>query len=85
MAAGLAVAAYLFAVAGIALSYRAQGNAPMTAAALGLCSIVTVVSSLVYGGFSFSEKEKNYLLAKISLVAAGLLAFFWAVVIAASL
>lgn len=81
VSAGLAVFAYLAATAAIVLSYHAQGNAPLSAAAFGFCSILTSVSSVVYGIFSFFEKEKNYLLAKICLVAAGIVAFFWLVVI----
>ena len=81
VSAGLAVFAYLAAAAAIGLSYHAQGNAPLSAAAFGFCSILTSVSSVVYGIFSFFEKEKNYLLAKICLVAAGIVAFFWLVVI----
>lgn len=81
VSAGFAVASYLLAVAAIVLSYFAQGNAPLTAAAFGFCSILTSVSSGVYGIFSFFEKEKNYLLAKICLVAVGIVVFFWLVVI----
>ena len=82
IAAGLAAAALLFAAASIGLSYYAQGNAPLNAAALGLCSILTAVSSIVYGIFSFFEKDKNYVLAKISLAAAGILVFAWIVILA---
>lgn len=85
VAAGLTAAAYFFAAVGIGLSYQAQGNAPLVASALALCSILTSISSLAYGAFSFFEKEKNYLLAKICLVAAGILVFFWLVIIVAAL
>ncbi len=78
------MAAYVFGIAAVALSYQSVGDAPLTAAALGLCSIVTVVSSIVYGIFSFFEKEKNYLLAKICLVFAGVAVCFWLVVIVAA-
>ena len=59
-----------------------QGNAPLTAAALGFSSILTAVSAIAYGVFSFFEKEKNYLLAKISLTAAGVMVFIWLIIIA---
>ena len=52
-------------------------KASFVAAGLGFCSIITSVSSFAYGIFSFFEKEKNYLLAKISLVAAGVLILIW--------
>lgn len=84
IAVGLIVAAYIFGFAAVMLSYQSQGDAPMTAAALGLCSIVTTVSAIVYGVFSFFEKEKNYLLAKVCLVFAGIAVCFWLVVIVAA-
>ena len=46
-----------------------------------LCSILTAASSLVYGIFSFLEREKNYILAKASLIAAGILVVLWLAVI----
>ena len=58
-----------------------QGNAPLAAAALGFCSIITAVSSVVYGIFAMMEKEKNYILAKICLAAAGILLLVWALMI----
>lgn len=85
VAAGLTVAAYIFAAAAVMLSYQAQGDAPLAAAALGLCSILTSISSIVYGIFSFFEKEKNYLLARICLAAAGIVVFCWLVIIVAAL
>ncbi len=83
IAAGLAAAGYIFGVLAVYLSYRNQGDAPLNAAALALCSIVTILSAVAYGVFSFFEKEKNYTLAKISLVLAGIAVCFWLVVIAA--
>ena len=80
VAAGL-VAALLFYAAAIGLSYHTQGNAPLAAAALGFCSIITAVSSVVYGIFAMMEKEKNYILAKICLAAAGILLLVWALMI----
>ena len=74
-------AALLFYAAAIGLSYHTQGNAPLAAAALGFCSIIIAVSSVVYGVFAMMEKEKNYLLAKISLAAAGILLLVWALMI----
>ena len=85
VSAGLAAAAYIFGAAAIGLSYQAQGNAPLTAAALCFCSILTSISSIVYGVFSFFEQEKNYLLAKICLGASGITLFFWLLVTAVAL
>lgn len=81
---GLIVAAYVFGTVAVALAYQSMGDAPMTAATLGLCSIVTTISSVVYGIFSFFEKEKNYILAKVCLVFAGIAVCFWLVVVVAA-
>lgn len=84
VAAGLIAASYVFGIIAVMLSYNSQGNGPLSAAALGLCSILTAISSIAYGIFSFFEKEKNYLLAKICLVFAGVIMCFWIVVIFAA-
>lgn len=84
VAVGLIAACYVFGAVAVYLSYQNQGDAPMTAAALGLCSILTALSSIAYGVFSFFEKEKNYILAKICLVLAGIAMCFWLVVIVAA-
>ena len=85
VAAGLAAAALLFYAAAIGLSYQNQGNSPLAAAARGFCSIIIAVSAVVYSAFAMMEKEKNYLLAKISLAAAGILLFVWVLMIVFSL
>ena len=81
VAAGLAAVSLLFGAAALALGYVTGGNAPLVAAALGFCSILTAASSLVYGIVSFLVKEKNYILAKASLIAAGILVVLWLAVI----
>lgn len=85
VAAGLWAASLLFCLAAIGLAYHTQGNAPLSAAALGFCSILTAVASLAYGIFAFFEKDKNYLLAKISLLGAGVLIFIWLIIIVIAL
>lgn len=85
MAAGLGAVSFLLGLAAVGFSYHTQGNAPLSAAALGFCSILTALASLAYGIFSFFEKEKNYLLAKISLLGAGALIFVWMIIIVIAL
>ena len=82
VSAGLSAVSVILAAAAVGLSYMSQGNAPLTAAALGFSSILTAVSAIAYGVFSFFEKEKNYLLAKISLTASGVMVFIWLIIIA---
>ena len=57
------------------------GSLSLIHISLGFCSILTAASSLVYGIFSFLEREKNYILAKASLIAAGILVVLWLAVI----
>ncbi len=82
VSAGLSAASVILAAAAVGLSYMSQGNAQLTASSLGFSSILTAVSAIAYGVFSFFEKEKNYLLAKISLTAAGVMVFIWLIIIA---
>ena len=58
VAAGLAAAALVFYAAAISFSYYTQGNAPLAAAALGFCSIIIAVSSVVYGVCHDGEREE---------------------------
>jgi len=81
VSAGLSLVSFLLAAAAIGFAYYTQGNAPLNVAALGFCSILTAAFSLIYGIISFFEKEKNYLLAKISLSVAGALLFVWVVIV----
>lgn len=81
VAAGLSAAALIFGAVSVTIACKTRGNAPLFAAALGFCSIVTALSAVVYGMFSFSEKEKNYLLAKISLGFSGTILLCWLIMI----
>ena len=44
-------------------------------------AVSSLRSSVVYGIFAMMEKEKNYILAKISLTAAGILMLAWTLMI----
>lgn len=85
MALALAVVSLGFLAAAVGFGYYTRGDAPMLAAALGFCSILTALSALAYVVFSFLEKEKNYLLAKIGLVTAGVVLFVWLIMIVIAL
>ena len=85
VAAGLAAAALVFYAAAISFSYYTQGNAPLAAAALGFCSIVTAAASLIYGILALLEKEKNYRIAKVSTAIAGIEILIWLIIIVIAL
>lgn len=78
-------AALLMTAAAVALSYRAAGDGPLLAAALGFCGILAAGSSAAYGVFSFFERETNTILAKICLGGAGILLVFWLAAVIAAL
>ena len=67
-AAGFLAVSILFGAAGIYGGVVTQGQAALQAAAFGLCSMVLAITAVWYGGLSFMEKEKNYLLARIVMV-----------------
>lgn len=85
VAAGLLAVSAVLTCAVAAVSYRTRGNVPLVMAAVGFSGILAAVVSVVYGILSFSEKEKNYVLAKISLVGSGLVLMIWIIVLAIAL
>lgn len=81
MCIGLAAAALLLAVGGMALSIRNQGNTPPGGISMCFSSLLFSGAALCYGWKSFKEKEKNYLLARIGTGVSGILAILWLVII----
>ncbi len=73
----LAAAALVFGAVSLYLSVQLQGNGGLNVGAWGFSSLLFAVAGLVYGGLSFTEKEKNYNLAKIGIIISGLLILFW--------
>lgn len=72
-----AIAALFCCIASLGISTYLQGNGDVNVAAWGLSSIIFAVVSLVYSAMSFLEKERNYILAKISLGVSAVLVVFW--------
>lgn len=73
----LAAAALGLGAAGIYGGVVTQGQAALTSAALGLCSMITAVLAVWYGAISFLEEEKNYVLARVGIVVGGILLAVW--------
>lgn len=77
----LAVLSLLLIVGAMVLSVRSAGQGGMVTGALGFSSIAAAAMGIWFGILSFTEKEKNYILAKIGLVLALIVLIFWLMVI----
>ncbi len=78
---GLAVGALALGMIGIISSVMAEGQAQLNVAAVCFCSLLISIVSMVYGVFSFFEKEKKYILSKIGMGISLSLIILWAVLI----
>ena len=78
---GLAVGALALGMIGIISSVMAEGQAQLNVAAVCFCSMLISNVSMVYGVFSFFEKEKKYILSKIGMGISLSLIILWAVLI----
>lgn len=76
-AVGFLAVSLLLGALGIYGGVVTQGQAALQSAAFGLCSIVFAVTAVWYGGISFLEKEKNYILARIVVVIGGAVLIGW--------
>ena len=71
----------MFLGVGLAGSVRTQGQAALTAGALGLCSLLVSLTAVWYGIRSFREKDKNYILARIGTGVSVVLIVVWIIMI----
>lgn len=78
---GLAAGALALGMIGIISSVMAEGQAQLNVAAVCFCSMLISIVSMVYGVFSFFEKEKKYILSKIGMGISLSLIILWAVLI----
>jgi len=73
----LSAMALILCVISLRLSVAMQGDGDINVGAWGLSSFLFTIAALGYGGLSFMEQEKKYILAKISIILGGLLMLFW--------
>ena len=78
---GLCAAGLILFAGTMYITVREQGQSGMYAGALGFSSLVFSILGLWYSAHAFMEKEKNYILARISLPVSGLLVILWLVMI----
>lgn len=78
---GMLAAALTLGFIGIYWAVSTKGQAPLTSAAMVLCSLVLGVMSLWYGLISFLEEGRNYILARICIGVSCVLMLVWTVTI----
>lgn len=77
----LTAAALLLGGGGIYVATATQGQATLTHGAMGFCSIFLSAVAIWYGGISFLEDDKNYILAKLGIGISILMLAAWAFII----
>ena len=78
---GFLVVAAALGVYGIYGGVTTNGQAALSSAAFGFCSILFDISSLWYGIISFLEEEKNHMIARITVILSGLMLAGWIITI----
>ena len=73
----LAAEALIFGGAGLYRGVTTQGQAELVCGALGFCSVFLSLIAVWYGGISFLEENKNYILAKLGIATGVLLLAAW--------
>lgn len=73
----VAVVSLILGIISLYISIGMEGNGDLNVAAWGLSSFLFAITAVAYGGISFLEKEKKYLLSKIGIGISGLLVIFW--------
>lgn len=80
-AIGLTGGGLLFFAIGISSGIQTQGQIPLNMAAVCFSSFLLALAGVIYGAVSFSERDRNYILARISLIAGGLMLVIWLVLL----
>ena len=78
---GFLVVAAALGAYGIYGGVTTNGQAALSSAAFGFCSILFDISSLWYGIISFLEEEKNHMIARITVILSGLMLAGWIIII----
>lgn len=77
----LSACALVLFLVGIMYSVSTNGQIPLNVAAVCFCSLLVACFSLLYALLSFLEREKKYILAKVSIGISGGLMLVWALLI----
>lgn len=64
----------------LGLAVKSQGHVPLNVSAMAFSSFLFALCGLFYGVRALFEKEKNYILAKLSIFLDGMLILIWGIV-----
>lgn len=64
----------------LGLAVKSQGHVPLNVSAMAFSSFLFAFCGLFFGMRALFEKEKNYILAKLSIFLDGLLVLVWLIV-----
>lgn len=64
----------------LGLAVKSQGHVPLNVSAMAFSSFLFALCGLLYGVRALFEKEKNYILAKLSIFLDGVLILVWGIV-----
>ncbi len=76
-AAGLTTVGLILFGSVLGLAVRSQGNVPLNVGAMAFSSLLFALCGFIYGIQALFEKEKNYILAKLSIILDGLMILIW--------
>ncbi len=65
----------------IGLAVKSQGNVPLNVGAMAFSSFLFALCGLFYGIGAMFEKEKNYILAKLSVIMDSLMILVWVIML----
>lgn len=80
-ASGLCIASLILLIIGFRQAVKTAGEIPLNYLVMCLFSIIFAVLGLYYAIRSFFEREKDYLLSKISFLFTSLEVLFWVLVL----
>lgn len=80
-AAGLTSIGFILFGSVLGLAVKSQGNVPLNVGAMAFSSLLFALCGLVYGIQALFEKEKNYILAKLSIILDGLMILVWVIML----
>ena len=78
-AAGITAVALVLFGSVVGLAVKSQGNVLLNVGAMAFSSFLFAACGLGYGVWALFEKEKNYILAKLSMILDGLLILIWVI------